>query len=436
MLILGLILFTNIVFCQAQIAPEVKDLVIANLCRALDENYVFPEKAGLVADYINLSNRDNKYDSINSQNEFARQLSKEIRAINSDIHIRIIYDQELERDILMFLSSSQNANTISEADIAEDEAKNFHFKKVEILPANIGYIELNGFAVPSKATSRTIFSALQFVAHTDAVILDLRNNFGGNAAVANEILSYFFSSKQLTGRSYNRIENKWTNEYVSNKSKLSKELTLSMPIYMLTSERTFSAAEGLAYNLQQLKNATVVGDTTRGGAHLTRSFSLGNGFVAFIPIARSENAITKTDWEGTGVFPNVATDEDSALYVAQLHLLDKKLLTLTSEEEKRKVNYVIHYLTSLRGIDPPEKNKADSFIGSYDYFIVSYEKNQLLFMDTKNHPEPVVMIPISDTLFQIGLDYQVEFIKDDQGKCSAIQMYWDDGWTEVIEKVK
>lgn len=157
MLILGLILFTNIVFCQAQIAPEVKDLVIANLCRALDENYVFPEKAGLVADYINLSNRDNKYDSINSQNEFARQLSKEIRAINSDIHIRIIYDQELERDILMSLSSSQNANTISEADIAEDEAKNFHFKKVEILPANIGYIELNGFAYRLKLLVELFF---------------------------------------------------------------------------------------------------------------------------------------------------------------------------------------------------------------------------------------------------------------------------------------
>ena len=230
---------------------------------------------------------------------------KDIRSIYNDAHTRIEYDPQLEKEILQFLSSKEAAVKLSEAGIAKAEKINFYFKKLEILPSNIGYIELTGFASPGLSSIKTIKAAMQFVAHTDALIIDLRNNFGGNGVTAGQIASYFFSTKTYTGRTYNRIENKWTEEFIENKKAITNGLVLNMPVYILTSNRTFSAAEGLAYTLQTLKNAVIIGDTTRGGAHLTRSFSLGNGFVGFIPFTRGENAVTNTDWESTGVIPGI-----------------------------------------------------------------------------------------------------------------------------------
>lgn len=427
-------LFANLLSAQVQLDNSTQKTVVKNLCNSLNKNYVYPDKAKLISDFITLNDNNGKYDSTNNQNKFANQLSADIRTISKDRHIRVVYDTELEADIVKYLTSKKNANKISEADIAKEEIKNFHFKKLEILPANIGYIELNGFALPGKSTSNTIFSAMRFVAHTDAVILDLRNNFGGNPVVANEILSYFFADKQYIGRSYNRIEDKWTEQYVGNRFKIEKDFVLKMPVYILTSKRTFSAAEGLSYCMQQLKKAIIVGDTTRGGAHLTRSFSLGNGYVAFIPFSRGENAVTKTDWEGIGVIPDIAVKENNALIEAQMHFLKAKLLAQTTEEEKRKISYVINYLMSKKNIPLPQKELIDLFLGNYEYFTVRYLNNQLLFMDTKNHKEPIVMIPVSDKIYQIGLDYQVEFKLNDRGECDSFQMYWDDGWTEVIKK--
>lgn len=429
-------LIENLTFGQNSIDGNTKKMVIERLCKSFNDHYVYPEKAALMSVHIQQNHINGQYDAISQHHAFAGQITKDIRAVNHDKHIRIVYDPELEADIIQFLSSKKNADLISEADLKKEERRNFHFRKVEILPANMGYIELNGFAVPGKSASKAIAAAMQLVAHTDAVIFDFRNNFGGNGVVANEMLGYFFPNKQYIGRSYNRIENKWTDQFAGNTPKSTQKMTLQMPVYILTSKRTFSAAEGLAYHLQHLKNAMITGDTTRGGAHLTRSFSIGHGFVAFIPFCRGESAVTKTDWEGTGVIPDIAVKEENALLAAQLHFLQHKLQGQTDEEEQRKTKYVIHYLTSKTGIAMPSPQVTHSFVGNYEYFIVTYENNQLLFMDSKNYKVPVVMTPITRALYQIGHDYQVEFLLDEKGECHSIQMYWDDGWTENIKKTK
>lgn len=357
----------NLVIAQSnseiKLDLQTKNTIIENVCNALIKNYVFPDKAKIVVDFIKEQNLLGKYDSISNPNELASRLFKDIRSVNADNHIRIEYDPQLEKDILKFLSSQKGANRVTGADILKEEKVNFYFRKVEILPSNIGYIEFNAFANPSPAASKTIKSAMQFVAHTDALIIDLRNNFGGNGITANEIAGYFFNTRTYTGRSFNRIENKWTDKYIDNKKTITGGLVLGMPVYILTSKRTFSAAEGLAYTLQSLRNSSIIGDTTRGGAHLTRSFSLGNGFVGFIPYMREENAVTKTDWEGTGVIPDISTRGSDGLTVAMETILHKKLATATNETEERKIKYIINYNRSKYSsviVDPVEASK---FIG-------------------------------------------------------------------------
>lgn len=435
-LILCLCWQKNYAQTQFQLDSKTQTEVLQSISAVLNRNYVFPEKAKLMTDFLKKQQETNQYAHLKTPNAFANQILKDLRSIHKDKHLRIEYNPELEADILKFNTSKQDAEKVNQTDEEKDRQKNFHFKKVEILPSNIGYIEFTNFSKPNPAARKTANAALQFVANTDALIIDLRNNFGGDGTMAGEILSYFFNSKTLTGRSFNKIEEKWTDNFVENKKEITNGLVLSMPVYMLTSRRTFSAAEGLAYTLQSFQKAVIVGDTTRGGAHLTRSFSLGNGFVGFIPYQRGENIITKTDWEGIGVIPQIVAEESNSLMKTQTEILLKKLNTLTNEEEKRKVNWLINYYKSKDSKLELKTTEIEKFVGRFAEFEITQVGNELLWKDVNNHKTANKLIPITSTLFQFLQDYQVEFLFDEKGVCNAIRMYWDDGWVEDTKRTK
>lgn len=435
------LLIGQFLFAQNNQPPKidsvVKNEVINNICNAINNYYVFPDKAKVMSDYLKQQNQNGTFSSIIRPNDFANEIQKKLRSVNEDNHLRIEYNPQLEKDILKFLATKKGATEIIADDIKKDEKQNFYFKKVEILPSNIGYIEFTNFAVPNPSARKTINSAMQFVSHTDGLIIDLRNNFGGNGEMLGEVLSYFFTLKTYTGKTYNRIENKWTDSYVENKKEITNGLKLEMPLYILTSNRTFSAAESFAYTLQNMKKAIIIGNTTRGGAHATRSFSIGNGFVAFIPYLRGENVTTKTDWEGIGVVPDIKADDNNCVLTAQNYFLNQKLLTETDEKEKRKINWQINFNKSKSSTVILNSTETAKFIGRFQEFEVSIFENQLMFRDTnQKRSDPRKAIAVTNKLFQIGSDYQVEFITDSNNVCNSIKMYWDDGYEETINKTK
>lgn len=412
-----------------------KKALLQKIYKVIADNYVFPDTGTAMINHLKKQAGIRKYDMIVKPNDFAAAVTRDIKAIYNDRHIRIIYDPKLQKDIVAFISSKKGAEQVNSEESLHDAKQNFYLRKVEILPSNIGYIEFTNFAKPNPSASKTVNAAIQFVSHTDALIIDLRNNFGGNGSMAIEILSYFFGSKTFTGRSFNKIENKWINEFVENKKSITGGLVINVPVYILTSSRTYSSAEGFAYTLQNLQNAIVIGDTTRGGAHLTRSFSLGDGFVAFIPYLRTENAKTKTNWEGIGVIPQVIADENKALMKAQGIALTDKLSKTRDEKEKKKITWLLNYNQSQNM--PASISVADyaEAVGRFAEFEITISDNQLLFRDTNQRRKDYKkLIAITPTLFQVEKDYQVELVKDTNGKFSAIKILWDDGWTEVVQK--
>jgi C-terminal processing protease CtpA/Prc len=129
------------------------------------------------------------------------------------------------------------------------------------------------------------------------------------------LASYFFDERPvILNRFFDRPSNRTTDQ--TTLASVPGRRMPGVPLYILTSRRTFSAAEGFAYSLQALKRATVVGETTGGGAHPSVDMPIGSGLVAFVPVARSMNPVTGTDWEGTGVAPDLAVDADHALETA------------------------------------------------------------------------------------------------------------------------
>jgi C-terminal processing protease CtpA/Prc len=428
------VLFTSEVWAQktSGLAEVVKQQLLDSLGKVLNRNYVYPDTAVVMISSILQKHRNQGYNDINEARQFANQVTKDVKTVFNDNHLSVRFDPDLEKRIRAFEATRQK----DQSDFVKEKAQNFFFRKAEILKGNIGYVVFTNFADTNALSRKTVHAAFQFIANTDALILDLRNNFGGRGTMAKEITAYFFDKPQLTGRSFNRIHNKWTEDWVGGQPAITRDVYLTMPIYILTSERTFSAAEGLAYNLKHLKNAVIVGDTTRGGAHSTRSFALGNGFVGFIPFSRGGHIVTKTDWEGTGVIPNVPIKEERSLFKAQELILKNKLAVASDTTEKLKLQWLVNDLYSkVEKVILPEKI-LNQYTGVFEEFLFTLECGVLYCRNTHQQDKKDKLVAINEHLFKIDEQSQVEFITGKNGTVNSIRLLWDDGWVDTITKSK
>ncbi len=156
---------------------------------------------------------------------------------------------------------------------------------------------------------------MNFLAHVDALIIDTRENHGGSPGMVSFILSYLFAEpthvNDMYERDSNRVQQYWTQSYVPG-SRLDK-----VPVFLLTSRETFSGGEEFAYDLKNLKRATIIGETTGGGAHPVSGHRIDDHFVIGVPFGRPINPVSKTDWEGVGVEPDMKVPAAEALTRAE-----------------------------------------------------------------------------------------------------------------------
>jgi C-terminal processing protease CtpA/Prc len=194
------------------------------------------------------------------------------------------------------------------------ERINCGFEKVERLSSNIGYLKFNMFADP-EVCGPTAVAAMNFLGNSDAIIIDLRENGGGDPKMIALLSTYLFSKpthlNDLWERKSDTTQQYWTLPYVPGKRLDDK------PAYVLTSKRTFSGAEEFSYSLKNLKRATIIGETTGGGAHPVRGQRIDDHFMIGVPFARAINPSSKTNWEGIGVEPDVKVPAAEALATAQ-----------------------------------------------------------------------------------------------------------------------
>jgi hypothetical protein len=287
--------------------------VIAALSKALQEKYVFPDVATKMADRLRERLNGHAYDTVTSAKKFSALLTADLAAIAHDKHLRVNY----------FAQPLPAPGTPPPA--GRDQFMtgiNYGFDKVERLAGNVGYLKFDAFADPNGPAGEIAAAAMNFLAGTDALIIDLRENHGGSPAMVAFICSYFFDGRpvhlnDLYWRPSNTTQQWWTLAYVPGKRYLDKE------IYLLTSSGTFSAGEEFTNDLKTQKRAIVVGETTGGGANPGGMERLGEHFGAFVPSGRAINPITNSNWEGTGVSPDLPVPAAQAFNTAYREALKK-----------------------------------------------------------------------------------------------------------------
>lgn len=295
-----------------------------SVTKTLLTQYVFPDKAQQMVAKLHQQQKAGLYKNISDANSFAAKITTDLRSVYPDQHLKLEYAPQRE-------NPSQNQSSAPNNDLSIFLKKeNYGISKVEILKGNIGYVDF-GFFCWSEEVPHIYSSLMNYLAHTDALILDLRRSRGTliSSAGTSLLCAYFFKDSVHFGDQYAREGNRTTP--IKTPTKVSGEKYLDKPIYLLTSNRTFSGAEQFAYDLKNFKRATLIGETTRGGAHPTNWQRINSLFSMTIPVERYISTITQTDWEGTGVQPDTAVKANRALYRA--HLLAVQQLQQSTKNE-------------------------------------------------------------------------------------------------------
>jgi C-terminal processing protease CtpA/Prc len=319
-------------YCRAEERPaavtsQQVDEIVDHLLSGLGD-YVFPEIAEKLQGQIGAHRSE--YRALSDSNALAAKLTQDLRAVGDDHHLEVSFGEELGVQKEPTPVQKQRAR-------AFDLANGHGIRSGRRLPGNIGYVDLAYFS-PDPDAGTALAAAMQLVSGTDALIVDLRRNGGGSGETATALLSYFFEepiqlSSIVERKNGQPVERqKWTMPYVAGPRYVGK------PVFVLTSRRTHSAAELCAYDLKNTHRATIIGERTAGDANSsTGEIALGYGFSALIPNGQTRSPITHTNWEGTGVEPDIATAISDVLVAAyRLALQDTKPRVESEELTKER----------------------------------------------------------------------------------------------------
>ncbi len=324
---------------SATIDANARAAVIATLGERLRTRYVFPEMAERLAKATAAKQAKHGYDAATTADALAGALTRDLVELGKDKHFRVSFDPGFtpRPEGKPVLPTREEVAAYRE----EIARMGFGIERVQRLPGNVGYLEVRGFAELAYV-GQAYTQAMSLLSGTDALVLDLRRNGGGQPESVAYLLSHFFGVdddrhlNDIYDRPENRTREFWTNPAVT--------VRYTNPIYVLTSGDTFSGGEEAAYDLQTQKRATLVGETTGGGANPGDMVALGHGLVAFIPTGKSINPITKTNWEHVGVKPDVAVPAADAMKVAYTTILKDLAAKATDAGDRERIGRALAQL--------------------------------------------------------------------------------------------
>ncbi len=395
---------------------EQKRQGIAELAKALRARYAIADLAETAARAVEERLASGAYDGVTDPRAFGEAVTRDLQAATSDLHLRFGVPPPSPPPPPAG-ATPPDPEAARAARMKSLRETNFGFAKAEILPGNVGYLRINRFESPEVAVD-TLNGTMAFLVNTGAVIVDLRYCTGGNAHMMPWFAGYFVSRPtslfDMVFRGDNVTERYWTQPWLPGR-RLDQQ-----PMYILTSAHTFSGAEGFAYRFQVLKRATIVGETTRGGANAGGVLDIPPTFAVWMPMGRPVDQDTGTNWEGTGVVPDVATSARDALATAHLDALGKLKAQATERRDRARLDWAIERAEASRHPVAPDEEALARLAGTYGPDRLWVEGGQLRY---QRETRPIVFLtPVTATVFAAEAynPVRVEFVLGPDGRATAI----------------
>jgi len=421
---------------EIKMDSNAKKAVIESVNRLIVERYVIRDSAQQIRDHLNKKFSGGFYDTLNNPDEFTSALTIDLRESSNDTHFYIEYNPE--RAKLVIAEKSQSPQQIDKANKAmadKERLTNFGFRKAEILQGNVGYLDLRFFSNPEYAGA-TAVAAMNFLAYSDAVIIDLRDTPGGYPTMVQLLSSYFVRGTD-EGRTHlntleqvydGKVTQYWTVPYVPGKRMYDTDL------YVLTDEYTGSAAEEFTNNMKALERAVIIGETTHGSAHNVDIEVIQDNFVMHLPVRKPVNPITGTGWERTGIEPHVSVPGKQALDRAYLMALEKIIKRTQNEDQKFRVTWAIDGARAR--LEPVTVDEAilKKYAGQYGERKITYDNGALFYQRTGPKYR---LIPLSENLFALEdlVYFRIEFTTDEKGNVAELIGLYDDGTMDPSRRI-
>lgn len=402
-------------------APTPRETVEAVAGRIRDL-YFDPAAGDRIADGLEAESAAGAFDALTDPRDLAAALSRRLRPL--DAHFNVAWDPNAPsapgpgagpRRIARAPGSPTPPGGAGEPVRRARPANpmeaggHYGFRKVEILPGNVGYIDLRQFSDidfdnPADPARRAADAALSFVADADAVIFDLRDNGGGAPSMVGYLTSAFTPANAPI---YNIFHSREGTESEAPKI-FHPTPRLEVPLYVLISGRTGSAGEAFPYTLQGARRATIVGEASGGAANPGGMVPVGGGFAVFISQGSPKNPNTGGNWEGTGVLPDVAVPWDQALTRAHALALEAILAGDRSRTDAAWALQAINSTTAAGDLTP--------YAGAYGEQVVSVAGDRLQV--ARGRRPPVVLARLDGDLFTVVGDpgRRVQFTRDETGR--------------------
>lgn len=362
--------FTHSLFCQEAMTVTDQKKAIDSLITTLEKVYVSSEVAQKMKRELLSNYEAGKYKSVTNPTIFADCINLDMLKISEDKHIRYRYKLPSIKELTASRETKVEANRAA--------IDNFGFKEVKILDGNLGYLKLTRFEEP-RFGSKTAVAALNFVWNSNAIIFDLRNNFGGDASMVAFIVSRFLEDKPMV----------ISTSYLKKYSALQAINALEGPtiprlptldLYVLVSNQTYSTAEEFAFVLKNLKRAVIIGEPTAGAANPVEQFDLGR-FTATLTTGITMDPNTNASWEKKGVVPDIVSPQEDALLVAQRIAIQKQVQQFPGRIE---YTWILNRLMTKSNPELSESKVLSKFVGRYQTCELVIE-NGFLYWVTLGH---------------------------------------------------
>lgn len=365
--VLFLVITTNLLAQgNTEFGEKEKAQIIEKAISLLRENYIYPERVKGIETFLQNKLKSGGYKQFAKQQDFLQNLNTDLEREGKDHHLDIFFGPERVKQVKL---EQQNEATNKPQEFNAEfmmrlRYENFRLRKIERLDGNIGYFNFLNFA-PLTPSKESLVGAMNFLRYSSAIIIDLRGNGGGYADTMNFLISYFVKDGTQIGEWRSRKDNQIRKVFVPADAAVNR-IPEDVPVYILVSNRTSSAAEGFSGTLQQFRKAVLVGEQTKGEGNPGELFIINDFLYMVIPTIESRNPVTGKSIDGIGLTPDIKISPDKAFAKALLETCRQLAKTAPVDELKQLYQWQIPLLENELNPEPLTEKIAKAIIGEYE----------------------------------------------------------------------